>query len=710
MTPDDYYNQIVPDYFLDEQHDVLKPLPQNEYSYLIGLIEQAIDEYPDDCAFWFWKGWALQFYSGNHEGLPRHPHFELIEDAFERVLKLDSDRIEAHFMLAYLYWDSYRRFKAHQPEGVFASNEPNLDQESRSIDAAREQWSSFLSGGLCYDLMSNDRFRLYPFEVRAWSVLLRQMLADVDNALFLPVLYFAWGEGWLSYAREQETAQDNERRRDAYEQARWAFSMGATTKNDDPDCPIHVDCQIGLARLYSVSYGADPVRGIAEWRRFAELAVEAQQELRPSLRGSELTAYNVYSVRDFVDYLYENQSLVERPETLDVILQLESIGWFDLSSQGNGKLQWFSGRCYLHRREWDKAEHYLSFACQEMPLEPDLTLQLATAKDEQGKFDESLRLLRTLSGQTQRDLIIRRLAERDLARSEVLRSVERLPASIDRLEGKIDTVYGLVNNLGETLTTALQNLQMPNVPPPGQENQDADDFAARVAEAVSKQFSDIIGKQTALLNDIQRKCQIDLHRIWPLLPPHVQEQLVVAETMNVLFSEYSIPEYGMPIVQWGKITEALLTTSFLAPMLNYLDQIDHTSPFVIVKPPFRDKSQTEDFGPPYRGKKWIQRLDALNFGRSLGLLFAVQQLRDEHAVYGFLKEMKIESGRIDSWLRQVPIHLDAIRVLRNEAAHGRQRFMLSDALEARSILFTHGLIAEMAFLLERAASAGLAPK
>ena len=52
----------------------------------------------------------------------------------------------------------------------------------------------------------------------------------------------------------------------------------------------------------------------------------------------------------------------------------------------------------------------------------------------------------------------------------------------------------------------------------------------------------------------------------------------------------------------------------------------------------------------------------------------------------------------------------AIRILRNEAAHGRQRFMLSDALDVRGILFTRGLIADMAFLLERAASAGLAPK
>ncbi|MEI2776447.1 MAG: hypothetical protein V9G19_10845 [Tetrasphaera sp.] len=180
--------------------------------------------------------------------------------------------------------------------------------------------------------------------------------------------------------------------------------------------------------------------------------------------------------------------------------------------------------------------------------------------------------------------------------------------------------------------------------------------------------------------------------------------------MSVLFSEYSIPEYGMPIVQWGKITETLLTASFLAPMANYLDRIHCTSPIVFVKPPFRDKSQTEDFGPPYQGKKWIQCLDALNFSKSLGLLFAVQQLRDKHAVYGFLKDLKIESGRIDAWLVQVPIHLDAIRILRNEAAHGRQRFMLSDALETRSILFTRGLIAEMAFLLERAASAGLAPK
>jgi hypothetical protein len=706
MTPDDYYNQIVPDYFLDEQHDVLKPLPQNEYSYLIGLIEQAIDEYPDDCAFWFWKGWALQFYSGDHEGLPRHPHFELIEDAYERVLKLDSDRIEAHFMLAYLYWDSYRRFKAHQPEGVSASNGPNLDQDSRSIDAAREQWSSFQIDGKCYDLMSNERFRLYPFEVQVWSVLLRKMLADVnDDSRLLPSLCFEWAQGWLSSAREQEAKQDYERGREAYEQARQAFAIGANAKTGDPGSAEHVDCQIGLARLYSRRYGGDPVKGLTEWRRFADLAVEARQEWD----GNEFTAYSVYSVKDFVDFLYENQSLIDRAETLDVILHLESTGWFDLSSQGNGKLQWFTGRCYINKREWGKADDYLSLAHREMS-ESDLILDLATAKDEQGKSDESVRLLRTLPGQTQRDLLIRRLAERDLVRSEAFRSVERLPASIDRLEGKIDTVYGLVNNLGETVTTALQNLQMPQISPSGQDDQDVDEIASRVAAAVSAQFSEIIGRQTALLNEIQRKCQSDLDRIWPLLPPHVQEQLVVAETMSVLFSEYSLPEYGMPIVQWGKSTEALLTASFLAPMLNYLDRIDHTSPFVIVKPPFGDKSFTDDFGPPYKGKKWIDRLNALNFGRSLGLLFAIQQLRDEHVVYGFLKEMKIESGRIDAWLRQVPIHLDAIRRLRNEAAHGHKRIERSNALDVRDILFTRGLIAEMAFLLERAASAGLAPK
>lgn len=79
-----------------------------------------------------------------------------------------------------------------------------------------------------------------------------------------------------------------------------------------PDDPIHVDCQIGVARLYSERYGADPVRGLTEWRRFAGLAVEAQQEGRPSLRGNEFTAYSVYSVKDFVDFLYENQSLIDR--------------------------------------------------------------------------------------------------------------------------------------------------------------------------------------------------------------------------------------------------------------------------------------------------------------------------------------------------------------------------------------------------------------
>jgi hypothetical protein len=54
----------------------------------------------------------------------------LIEDAYERVVELDSRRIEAHFMLTYLYWDSVNRFKASQPGGQAKLDEQNLEHSS----------------------------------------------------------------------------------------------------------------------------------------------------------------------------------------------------------------------------------------------------------------------------------------------------------------------------------------------------------------------------------------------------------------------------------------------------------------------------------------------------------------------------------------------------------------------------------------------------
>ena len=222
MTPDDYYNQIVPDYFLDEQHDVLKSLPQDEYTHLIGLIEQAIDEYPDDCAFWFWKGWALQFYSGDHEGLPRHPHFELIEDAYERVVELDSRRIEAHFMLTYLYWDSAKRFNVSHPDYTPTTDEQEHTLEIVDFEEARRQMNLFLRGDSS-SMMQGEEWRLYPFEIPAWSVLLKRMINDVVGVVWLPVLYLEWGWGW-EHRGAYDQLQDAQRL-EAFREARGRHAI-----------------------------------------------------------------------------------------------------------------------------------------------------------------------------------------------------------------------------------------------------------------------------------------------------------------------------------------------------------------------------------------------------------------------------------------------------------------------------------------------------
>jgi len=704
MTVDEHVAQIVP-YFLDEQYDAITPLEPDEYAYLLRMIEQAIDEFPDDCAFWFWKGWALQFFSWQYEGYVRHPHFELIEDAYEYVLELNSERVEAHFMLAYLYWDAARRerdiiFIEIDPE----TSEQNQDLEIAEYEAARRHWQLFINGDGLEQVLQGSWFYLYPFEPPAWSTLLKRMLPQVATDRFrLPLLYYEWGVAWV-YVQANGSVK---KRQESYEQARWAFSMGANVEQGDMD--FKECCQAALVEYQSARYGGDPAHGLIELRRFAEMLRTRVETGRICIGGVTSDVPNYYP-DDTENFLYDHPFLVEKFETADIILSLESSGWFNLTRRGAGKLNWYLGRCYLHRREWDKADDYLSLAYREMPVESELILDLATAKDEQGKSDESVRLLCTLPGQTQRDLRIRRLAERDLARSEFLRSVERLPASIDLLIGKIDTVYGLVSNLGETLTSAIQNFRMPDVSPVGQGSLDVDELAARVAQEVGNQFAAIVAEKPALFDNIRQKCKYDLHGAWSVLPLDLQEQIVVGETMHILFSEYSIPEYGALIVQWGKITESMMRLGILMPMAGYLDKINHRSSVLLKVPTSKGKFMTKQVDVPPSGKSWSQPLPALKFSESLGLLFAARDMRDKHAVYGFLTHIGDGQSHVDLLLSQVPDHIDQIREYRNKAAHFSTHYYLTDALDVRSILFTRGLIAEMAFLLERAKSAGLAPK
>lgn len=731
MTINDYISEIVP-HFFPEYHsnasDLLAPLEPNEYSELLKLIEQAIEDFPKEPCFWFWRGWALQFFGGDYESLPRHPNFELIEDSYEQVIRLGdksytnefaSDGVEYHsekkvrehreafFMLAYLYWDTIRRGEVVEHGDQSSTDVVEADLETVSIGVARQLWKSFYDSGGLEAYFAWDYFYFHPFAPPVWSILLEQMLPDLVDESTLSSVYFLWGYAWMEELREDwkenYSIKNEAKAQFVFEQARRAFAAGA--KIEDLSAYSHLACQAYLARYHSERFFGDPNQGLKEYAQLAQM-VDIGRKKGYRYAGHRYTREGIqYAIADDTEeFFYENPSLVENPQTVAVLEQLKNIGWLypidPKSRWRDTKLAWYYGRAHFHQRNWTEAEQYLREAYEEMKLEPELIQQLALVLDELGRTEESERLLRTLPGQTVAQLLLRRQAERAVERTALVRNIELLPASLDRIEEKIDTVYGLVNNLGEGLTTAVQQFHTPEVSPNDRSGLDIDEIVSRIALEVGNQFQTIIAGQRTLLSNVDRKCQIDLHGIWSTLSPELREQVVMAETMNVLFTEYSVPEYGALIIQWGKVAELLLGTGFLLPFTHYLDAINHSSSILVDLPERGDKFRTDQIDFPGNVTSWTARLKNTPYSKSLGLLFAAQRRPAKHVVNDFLQSLGAKSAELDAWLTQVPEHLNLIREYRNNAAHNSRQYYLTDALEVRSVLYSRGLLAQMAWLIK----------
>lgn len=742
MTVEDYVSEIVPYFnprYYDDASDLLTPLEPDEYSKLLSLIERAIGDFPEEPCFWFWRGWALQFFGGNYASLPRHPNFELIEDSYEQVLRLGDksctnefassgaechseekvqEHREAFFMLAYLYWDTIRRGEVAEHGDQSSTDVVKVDLETVSIEVARQLWKSFYDSGGLMDpggLMAyfvGEYFYFYPFSPPVWSILLERMLPDLVDESTLSSVYFLWGyarlrDFWLDRKENQDIENSKAKTQYVYEQARRAFAAGA--KIEDPINYSHLACQAFLARYHSELFFGDPNQGLREYAQLASMVdIGRQKGYRYLKYMREGIQYAIAD--DTEEFFYENPRLVDNPETVAVLEQLKNVGWLQpIAPEGSwrdAKLAWYYGRVHFHQRNWTEAEQYLREAYEEMELEPELIQQLAFVLDELGKTEESERLLRTLPGQTVDQLLLRRQAERAVERTALVRNIERLPASLDRIEGKIDTVYGLVNNLGEGLTTAIQQFRMPEVSPNDRSRLDTDEIVSRIAFEVGNHFQTVIAGQKTLLSNVRRKCQIDLHGIWSTLSPELQEQVVMCETMNVLFTEYSVPGYGALIIQWGKVAELLLNTGFLLPFAHYLDTINHSSSILVDLPEKGDKFRTDQIDFPGNVTSWTARLKNIPYSKSLGLLFAAQRRPAKHVVNDFLQSLGAKSAELDAWLTQVPEHLNLIREYRNNAAHNSNQYYLTDALEVRSVLYSRGLLSQMAWLIKHTSPRG----
>jgi hypothetical protein len=306
MTAGEYVQQLGP-YFWDKQHDVLTQLPSEEFDNLRRKLDQAIDEHYDDCTFWFWKGWALQFYGSAATADSQHPGFEEIEDAYSHVLELASDRVEAYFMLAYLYWDSAKRAKIAAMRAQPDAPQPEFDPEIVDFGAGRQQWQQFHEQGGISMIMHVD-WALYPFQAREWSKLLERMLYDIVPAEDRLEVYLSWGYHWLDC---DYGAENSEKRNEAYAQARWAFGRGAATRETEHTCGIKLDCQYLLAKLHASKFGGDPLLGLQAWLKYGELAVEYGKKYYNGIQIALRSGGNntSYEADDIAEFWKANQSL-----------------------------------------------------------------------------------------------------------------------------------------------------------------------------------------------------------------------------------------------------------------------------------------------------------------------------------------------------------------------------------------------------------------
>lgn len=687
-----FVEQLSP-YFTNYEADLLRPLEKDKYEFLLILIDLAIREHPEEPAFWFWQGWILQFFAPDSEyhtaHVQPHPHFELIEHAYKRVLELDADRIEARFMLTYLYWDQARRFRAKAPRTPVEQPSSPIVTESVDFAAAREQWE-LLEFWEFEHIIWLDRWRFYPVEMPTLAILIERIMPDIIDSSYHTLLYRDIGQGWEAYAAGKPDSE----RLAAFANARRAYAQGAKSgpSKDNWDWDFYIDCMVSLVVINTAEYGGDLDDSVHALRQLAEALMAYK---RRSGRSDGLDRQD-----EVLDFLLVHSDLAKVPGVAEAVLDIQAsleTRWAD-AWQSNVRLNWFLGRSFLHRGDWHAALPFLAAAHKSSPTDDALITQYALALINADRTHEAAVVLGRLPGKTDTEQLMRRMGDELAIQGRILNQLSALPKAIDELKGQMHRVYGLVSDLGENLTNSLRNYQMPTVSQTISDEHESDRLAAQIADQVSMQFSKMLHDQTTLYSNIRQKCENDFYGIWQVLPNDLKEEVVTAETMHQLFYEYALQQHAALIVQWGKLAEATLRVGVLSPAAAYLDEIDYSSglelDFSISAKRRRKETLTRE-----SGSSWRREFERIELNRAIGLLTAVERTGDTHVLYKYLNQ-QISEKVLKAWLAKVPKQLDAIRRLRNNAVHTTAQYYFTDALEARSILFINGLLVDLALPLK----------
>lgn len=170
--------------------------------------------------------------------------------------------------------------------------------------------------------------------------------------------------------------------------------------------------------------------------------------------------------------------------------------------------------------------------------------------------------------------------------------------------------------------------------------------------------------------------------------------------MHILFIQHSIQEYGALITQWGKVAEMLVRIALLNPLGGYLDKIEHKRELVIKTLTPKGILNPFTIERPQYGTTWTKKFTTMSLNEGLGILYAAQPPDEQRIFYQFLEDLQVKPAAVSAWVHQVPGPLNEIRLYRNGATHGKQRYLQDDALSVRHILFAGGLVAQMALLLD----------
>lgn len=689
--------RLLSPYFTDYEADLLRPLEKAKHELLLILIDLAIREHPEEPVFWFWQGWALQFFAPDSgydtAHVQPHPHFEWIEHAYKRVLELNEDRIEARFMLTYLHWDHAQRFRVAASHTLVEQPSAPIGTQSVDFAAAREQWE-LLEFWEFEHIIWLERWRFYPVEMPTLATLIERIMPDIIDSSYHTLLYRDIGMGWEAYAAGKPDSE----RLVAFANARRAYAQGAKSgpSKDNWDWEFYINCIVALVVNNTAAYGGDLDDGVRALRQLAEALKDYNR------RHSKLAWLD--QTDEVLDFVLSHSDLVTVPGVAEAIQDIQASletkcieDW-----QSNVRLNWFLGRSFLHRGDWQTALPFLAAAHKSSPNDGALITEYALALINAERTHEAAIILHRLPGKTDTEQLMRRMGDELAIQGRILNQLSALPKAIEELKGQVHRVYGLVSDLGENLTNSLRNYEMPTVTQTTGDEQESDRMATKIADQVSMQFAEMLHDQTTLYSNIRQKCENDFYGIWDVLPSELQEEVVTAETMHQLFYEYALQQNAALIIQWGKLAEAMLRIGVLMPAAAYLDENNYSNglelDFSIPSKRTRKETLTRQ-----SGSSWRREFERMELNRAIGLLNAVERTGETHVLYRYLSSQISEKG-LRAWLAKVPKQLDAIRRLRNNAVHTTEQYYLTHALEARSILVTYGLLVDLALPLKASAT------